>query len=72
MHSSRPTPANAYRARAFAIRALLPTLHSPEVRDEFRLLAAYYETLAGYVQPSRQVDRTEPEDDWPFGQGMSS
>jgi hypothetical protein len=71
-YSATPAPSNSYRATAFAIRALLPTLQSPEVRGELRLLAAYYERLAGYVDATLEVDSAhhdQTENDWPFGPG---
>jgi hypothetical protein len=40
---------------ASAMRAVLAELKSPEARDELKLLAAYYEKLAGYVATTLRV-----------------
>jgi hypothetical protein len=52
-----PAPPNSYREMASAMRAVLAELKSPEARDELKLLAAYYEKLAGYVATTSESVR---------------
>ncbi|TLY69948.1 MAG: hypothetical protein E6K47_05425 [Gammaproteobacteria bacterium] len=45
-----PAKAERYREIASSVRALIPSMHDSDVRDQLDVLALEYETLARYLE----------------------
>ena len=59
-----PGQAHRYREIAGSVRALIPQMQQPEVREQLRLLALEYERLAQGIEAMSEWVRT-PTDRWP-------
>jgi hypothetical protein len=58
-----PGQAHRYREIASSVRALIPQMQQPEVRQQLRLLALEYERLAQGIEAMSEWLRT-PTDRW--------
>ena len=48
--SVQPAQAQRYREKANSVRALIPSMQYPEVRDQLGVLALEYEKLAQWLE----------------------
>ncbi len=58
-----PAKAERYREIANSVRALIPSMRNPEVRDQLDVLALEYEQLARCLEALSQSLRTPSADE---------
>jgi hypothetical protein len=56
-----PGQADRYRETASAVRALIPLMQQPELREQLRLLALEYDRLAHGIEGLSESLRTPPD-----------
>ena len=57
--SVQPAQAERYREKANSVRALIPSMQYPEVRDQLGVLALEYEKLAQWLEALAESPRHE-------------
>jgi len=56
-NSNGPAKAERYREMASSVRALIPSMHDSEVRDELGVLALEYEKLPRWLEALAESPR---------------